>query len=76
MPLSVTMSCVAVLLIATCFAIAISRMLAASSLVYGLPLLIYSDPRLVVEYSRARVWWHYSNDRGYATGGFHQRSAR
>jgi hydrogenase-4 component B len=39
MPLSITMSCVAVLLLATCFAIAISRMRAASSLVYGLSLI-------------------------------------
>lgn len=36
MPLSITMFCVAVLLLATCFAIAISRMQAASSLVYSL----------------------------------------
>src|SRR5215469_3889040 len=39
MPLSVTMSCVAILLVATCVAIAISRMQAASSFVYGLTLL-------------------------------------
>jgi len=39
MPLAFIMSCVAVLLIVTCFAIVISRIAAASSLVYGLTLI-------------------------------------
>ena len=39
MPLAFIMSCVAVLLIVTCFAIVISRIAAATSLVYGLSLI-------------------------------------
>ena len=39
MPLAFIMSCVAVLLIVTCFATVISRIAAASSLVYGLTLI-------------------------------------